>query len=203
MDVRFDFLWALGAAVIAFALSAIFGRVLIPYLHKLKFGQTILEIGPKWHQKKQGTPTMGGIMFIIGIAVATIGVLTVHMFVSGDPFAFARNAGTFIGLGMAICYGIVGFIDDYIKVVKKRNLGLSASQKLVLQLHIFCGDSVLLFLARDNLIIMEGSLRKEKDCPDCSQNQYSKKDQDPSGPVSSVSLQPPAVCVVTVIVCHI
>ena len=83
MDVRFDFLWALGAAVIAFAVSAIFGRVLIPYLHKLKFGQTILEIGPKWHQKKQGTPTMGGIMFIIGIAVSTIGVLAVYMFVSG------------------------------------------------------------------------------------------------------------------------
>ena len=134
MDVRFDFLWALGAAVIAFAVSAIFGRVLIPYLHKLKFGQTILEIGPKWHQKKQGTPTMGGIMFIIGIAVSTIGVLAVYMFVSGMGIEY--NAGTFIGLGMALCYGIVGFIDDYIKVVKKRNLGLSAPQKLVLQFGV-------------------------------------------------------------------
>ena len=59
-------------AVIAFALTASLGIFLVPYLKKLKYGQTIKEIGPTWHQAKQGTPTMGGIMFIIGIIVAVI-----------------------------------------------------------------------------------------------------------------------------------
>ena len=65
-------LWELVGAVVAFVLSAVIGRFLIPILHKLKYGQTILDIGPSWHKKKQGTPTMGGIMFIIGIVVATV-----------------------------------------------------------------------------------------------------------------------------------
>ena len=58
------------AAVVAFAVSFALGYVVIPFLHKLKFGQTILEIGPKWHKNKQGTPTMGGILFIVGTLVA-------------------------------------------------------------------------------------------------------------------------------------
>ena len=65
-------LWALAAAVIAFGVSAFLGKILIPYLHKLKFGQTILDIGPDWHKNKQGTPTMGGIMFIVAILVSTL-----------------------------------------------------------------------------------------------------------------------------------
>lgn len=134
MDSRFDFLWALGAAVLAFGISALLGRVLIPYLHKLKFGQTILDIGPQWHKNKQGTPTMGGIMFIVGIALSTILTFAVYLLVSGGGVSGTYE--TFIGLGMAICYGLVGFLDDYIKVVKKRNLGLSAPQKLVLQFGV-------------------------------------------------------------------
>ena len=134
MDSRFDFLWALGAAIVAFGISAVLGRVLIPYLHKLKFGQTILDIGPQWHKNKQGTPTMGGIMFIVGIVVSTVLVFGIYIFANGG--AVVGTSGTFIGLGMALCYGIVGFIDDYIKVVKKRNLGLSAPQKLVLQFGV-------------------------------------------------------------------
>ena len=58
------------AAVVAFAISFALGYVVIPFLHKLKFGQTILDIGPKWHKNKQGTPTMGGILFIVGTVVA-------------------------------------------------------------------------------------------------------------------------------------
>lgn len=134
MDSRFDFLWALGAAVVAFGISAILGRVLIPYLHKLKFGQTILDIGPQWHKNKQGTPTMGGIMFIVGIVLSTVLIFGIYILASDG--AVSGTSGTFIGLGMAVCYGIVGFIDDYIKVVKKRNLGLSAPQKLVLQFGV-------------------------------------------------------------------
>ena len=64
-------IWAALAAIIAFVISAAVGKFLIPALHKLKYGQTILDIGPSWHKKKEGTPTMGGIMFIIAIVVAT------------------------------------------------------------------------------------------------------------------------------------
>lgn len=134
MSGRYDFLWALGAAVVAFAISAALGRVLIPYLHKLKFGQTILDIGPQWHKNKQGTPTMGGIMFIAGIGISTILTFGIYILVSGVKIAGSFE--TFMGLGMAVCYGLVGFVDDYIKVVKKRNLGLSAPQKLVLQFAV-------------------------------------------------------------------
>lgn len=129
-----DTLWALGAAVIAFVISAILGKVLIPFLHKLKFGQTILEIGPDWHKKKQGTPTMGGIMFIVGIIVSTVVCLVAKASVSDVSKSSQMNA--YIGLVMALCYGLIGFIDDYIKVVKKRNLGLTAKQKLVMQFAV-------------------------------------------------------------------
>lgn len=131
--------WAqIAAVVIAFAITAILGKWLIPFLHKLKYGQTILEIGPSWHKKKQGTPTMGGLMFIIGIFVATVICVPVYYAMSVEPdiplsgyqLILTKVLG---GLAMAVCYGIIGFLDDYIKVVKKRNLGLTARQKLILQ----------------------------------------------------------------------
>lgn len=130
--------WGLFAAVLSFAITAILGRFVIPYLHKLKYGQTILDIGPSWHKNKQGTPTMGGIMFIIGIAISVI--ICVPMYYVSSGGSSIGNVETplmttkvFAGLFMAIGFGAIGFIDDYIKVVKKRNLGLTASQKLVLQ----------------------------------------------------------------------
>lgn len=127
-------LWAFVTAIIAFTISAVSGKYLIPFLHKLKYGQTILDIGPSWHKKKQGTPTMGGLMFILGIVVATVTGVCLYAalhdgFTQTEKFIFA-------GLVMAVCYGAVGFIDDYIKVVKKRNLGLTAIQKLVLQFSV-------------------------------------------------------------------
>lgn len=128
-------LWALGAALVAFVVSTLLGKVLIPYLHKLKFGQTILEIGPDWHKKKQGTPTMGGIMFIAGIILSTVALFTARVLLSGNVPTIEQY-NIFIGLIMALCYGVIGFIDDYIKVVKKRNLGLTAPQKLVMQFAV-------------------------------------------------------------------
>lgn len=139
--------WAFGTAVVSFLITAMLGRYLIPYLHKLNFGQTILDVGPSWHKKKQGTPTMGGIMFIIGIALSTVVVVITHAVIT-DGFSTAEKF-VFVGLLMALFSGGIGFIDDYIKVVKKRNLGLTAIQKLVLQfstaaLYLFamhlCGD---------------------------------------------------------------
>ena len=110
------------ASVLSFVLAAILGPVLIPVLHRLKFGQEIREIGPKWHQKKSGTPTMGGFIFIIPVIICTL------------IFAYSR---TKLGISLmlfSLSFGIVGFADDYIKVVKKRNLGLTEKQKFLLQL---------------------------------------------------------------------
>lgn len=122
-------------AVVAFFVTAVLGKFMIPFLHKLKFGQTIREVGPKWHKKKQGTPTMGGIMFIIGIIVAA--VVTFPMMNSGGKSETPLMTTKFIsGIGMAVGFGIIGFLDDYISIVKKRNLGLTERQKLVLQFAV-------------------------------------------------------------------
>lgn len=132
-------IWTFCSAVLAFAISAILGKFLIPYLHKLNFGQTILDVGPNWHKNKQGTPIMGGIMFIAAIVIVTV-ISTVVYMVTGAQFIQIFFADIprelvfiFAGLGLALANGLIGFIDDYTKVVKKRNLGLTAVQKLVLQ----------------------------------------------------------------------
>lgn len=137
-------LWAFGAAVIAFLISAIIGKKLIPFLHKLKYGQTILEIGPSWHKNKQGIPTMGGIMFIVAFVVTSAIGVTLFYAVNGNGAdameqVIKEKVHIFAGIIMALCYGVIGFIDDYIKVVKKRNLGLTAIQKLVLQFLVAAG----------------------------------------------------------------
>ena len=124
------------AAILALGITALLGFWLIPYLKKLKYGQTILDIGPVWHKDKQGTPTMGGIMFIIGIVLAIIigyMILAAQTDILSDPAYATMNIKLLAGIVMALAYGLVGFIDDYIKVVKKRNLGLTVIQKLVLQ----------------------------------------------------------------------
>jgi len=112
--------------ICAFALTLLFGRFLIPALRALKAGQSIREIGPKWHNVKQGTPTMGGLMFI---AAALLCVL-----VAGWA---ALSEGTYdhvMVLGFSLVFGAIGFVDDYVKVRLKRNLGLTALQKLILQM---------------------------------------------------------------------
>lgn len=145
-------IWTILAAIVSFAITAVLGKFLVPYLYKLKFGQTILEIGPSWHKEKQGTPTMGGIMFIVGMVITTVvGVLLYYFFGTGVTNVYQADPTrgmtfVFTGLGMALAYGGVGFIDDYIKVVKKRNLGLTAIQKLVLQFGIAIAYFVVLGL---------------------------------------------------------
>ena len=138
------------SAVGAFAITALLGYVIIPWLHKLKFGQTILDIGPKWHKKKQGTPTMGGLMFIIGIFCSAAVVLVCYsMTAGGAGLDSSEKTKLWAGLIMALMFGAVGFADDYIKVVKKRNLGLSIIQKTILQLIICAAYLTSLFLAMD------------------------------------------------------
>ncbi len=153
------------AAVIAFGLSFGLGYIVIPFLHKLKFGQTILDIGPKWHKNKQGTPTMGGILFIVGTIVAFLAVVVIDAVLGGDVIGSAVSGGQasqslgvgaveavgnkiklWAGLIMAIGFAFVGFLDDYIKVVKKRNLGLTIMQKTVLQVILMVGYLFTLFI---------------------------------------------------------
>lgn len=130
------------ASAASFSVTAMLGFLFIPWLHKLKFGQVILDIGPSWHKHKQGTPTMGGIMFIIGtIGAVGVAVLTDKLaggnIVAGDSMVPAEiKTKLWSGILMAISFALVGFTDDYIKVVKKRNLGLTAIQKTIPQLLI-------------------------------------------------------------------
>lgn len=126
-------------SITAFAVTSILGVWLIPFLRKLKYGQTILDIGPSWHKNKQGTPTMGGILFIIGIIIASVtGFL--HLASRNEDFIssiqMVNNAKFFAGILLACGFGLIGFSDDYIKVVKKQNLGLNEKQKLIAQILI-------------------------------------------------------------------
>ena len=128
------------AAAVAFAITALLGYIVIPYLRKLHFGQTILEIGPKWHKDKQGTPTMGGFMIIAGVLLS-LGIAYAYSAAAGGRFALEMHDGyrlsVFLaGILMALLMAAIGFMDDYIKVVKKRNLGLTARQKTFLQLLV-------------------------------------------------------------------
>ncbi len=107
---------------VAFVVSAVLGRFLIPILRALKAGQSIREVGPTWHNNKAGTPTMGGIMFIIASLLSVI---------TGCILGEWRHL---LVLGLALMFGVVGFLDDFIKIKKKRNLGLTGKQKMALQL---------------------------------------------------------------------
>jgi len=146
----------MAAAAIAFVVTALVGVWLIPLLRKLKYGQTILDIGPNWHKNKQGIPTMGGIMFIIGISAAVFAglILLISGTNSGYIPSFRDNMRIVLGLVMALAFGVVGFTDDYIKVVKKRNLGLSARQKLVVQTIISAVYLLGIYLVGDSSTIV-------------------------------------------------
>jgi phospho-N-acetylmuramoyl-pentapeptide-transferase len=125
-------------ALVSFGITAVMGKWFIPYLHKIKYGQNIIEeYGPTWHKNKQGTPTMGGIMFILGIVFSTavgyiIYLLTTNT-LTNETYTTTR---LLLALCMALCYGALGFLDDYIKIVKKHNMGLTSKQKFILQLVI-------------------------------------------------------------------
>ncbi|MDR1670011.1 MAG: phospho-N-acetylmuramoyl-pentapeptide-transferase [Oscillospiraceae bacterium] len=114
------------AAVVGFCGALVFGRLLLPVLRRLKLGQKILEVGPNWHKSKEGTPTMGGFFFMLAITAAMVGIGWTQM--------RDGHYTHLLILGFAWIYGVIGFIDDLAKVRKKRNQGLTAPQKLLLQL---------------------------------------------------------------------
>src|SRR5690554_4095268 len=111
------------ATILSFIISIILGPIILPILKKLKFGQSIREEGPQSHIKKSGTPTMGGIIIMISVFISSI--------------IFAREStDLIIAMIVSLGFGIIGLIDDFIKVVLKRNLGLKAYQKMLGQLII-------------------------------------------------------------------
>ncbi|MFB5191604.1 phospho-N-acetylmuramoyl-pentapeptide-transferase [Alicyclobacillus fastidiosus] len=116
MDLRALFF----TAIAAFAIALLLGPISIPLLHRLKFGQSIREEGPQHHKAKAGTPTMGGVIILLAVILTTL------------KFAFG-SLDTLMLLLATVGFGLIGFADDFIKIVKKRNLGLTAKQKLLFQ----------------------------------------------------------------------
>ena len=112
-------------AAVAAVLSGVFGRLLLPVLHALKAGQSIRELGPTWHNNKAGTPMMGGLMFIAASIVCLLICLPTM-----------TEYTVFYVLIPALCFGFVGFLDDFTKIKFKRNLGLTGWQKMALQLIV-------------------------------------------------------------------
>lgn len=156
MDWEMTSLSTIVTAIASFALTAVFGVLLIPFLKRLHFGQSIREDGPTWHKNKEGTPTMGGLMFVGGISLAVvIGYAVLVMAgkdsVTIDPF---ETVQIFAGLIMALLFGLIGFLDDFIKVVKKRNLGLTVWQKIILQILVTVLYLAALYLGGDRSTII-------------------------------------------------
>lgn len=116
------------AFLVAFAVSVAAGTLIVPYLRRIKAGQMIKDNGPTWHMTKQGTPTMGGLIFIIGIAVSVLAV--------GFPQMLKGELTHIYVFCFALIYGAIGFFDDYQKLKKKQNTGLTSSQKFILQLVV-------------------------------------------------------------------
>ncbi|WP_164168704.1 phospho-N-acetylmuramoyl-pentapeptide-transferase [Ruminococcus flavefaciens] len=133
-------------ALLSFVIAGVSGIFLVPFLHKIKFGQPIkTEDGPKWHAKKQGTPTMGGFMFIISTVITSIAGYWIYRWKTGidttDKDSFKPFYLLLSVLVFSAAFGLIGFIDDYTKVARKKNDGLTPWQKIALQL--VCGAGFL------------------------------------------------------------
>jgi phospho-N-acetylmuramoyl-pentapeptide-transferase len=125
------------AAITALALSLIFGPLVIRKLTEFKFGQEIREEGPASHQAKRGTPTMGGVMIIGSVFISTL------------LWADLKSPGVWVALSGMVGCGAIGFADDYLKIARKRSLGLTGRQKIAGQLLVGIAVSALLFTATD------------------------------------------------------
>ncbi len=117
---------ALNVAV-SFIITVLMGRKFIPVLKGIKMGQKILEIGPRWHKSKEGTPTMGGLFFIVGFLV------TILSFGLYTAYKASKIPVLLVNILFVLLCGITGFIDDYVKFFKKENEGLTPNQKLIFQ----------------------------------------------------------------------
>ncbi|ETI67982.1 phospho-N-acetylmuramoyl-pentapeptide-transferase [Neobacillus vireti] len=120
--------------IMSFLISVLLSPIFIPFLRRLKFGQSIREEGPKSHQKKSGTPTMGGVMILFSIIITTLVMI--------GKYSDQTKVNVFLLLFVTFGFGLLGFLDDFIKVVLKRNLGLTSKQKFLGQIII----SVIFYL---------------------------------------------------------
>ena len=111
--------------VASYVLTLILGRLILPVLRALKAGQSIREVGPTWHNYKAGTPMMGGLFFILSTVICLLCYLP-----------FAKDYTVYYTLLLALCFGGVGFIDDFFKLKKKQNMGLNSLQKALLQMAV-------------------------------------------------------------------
>ncbi len=132
----------LAVAAGTFLLTVIFSRIIIPKLISLKMGQKILEIGPRWHKNKEGTPTMGGLAFIFAIVAVTLIVVPLLLY---KDYGWDDLLPWLLTLGLAVLSGAIGLIDDRVKIMKKQNAGLTASQKFLCQL--LCAGLYLLAMS--------------------------------------------------------
>ena len=112
-------------ALVGCVLSGGLGYLLLPVLHALKAGQSIREIGPTWHNKKAGTPMMGGLMFVLAAVICLL-----------CNIPFVTDYSVYFVLLLSLSFGAVGFVDDFTKLKKKQNEGLTSMQKLLLQLAV-------------------------------------------------------------------
>lgn len=112
-------------ALVSAVLTGAIGWFLLPVLRALKAGQSIREVGPTWHNYKAGTPMMGGLMFILALILCLVGNLFT-----------IRDYTVFYVLALSLCFGLVGFLDDFFKLKFKRNLGLTSAQKAMLQMAV-------------------------------------------------------------------
>jgi len=131
----------IGSFLLTLLVTFFLEKKFIPFLMRIKMGQTILEIGPRWHKSKEGTPTMGGIFFIAGILLSAL-CFGIPLLIKGG------DSGIWKVLLLMLLSGATGFIDDFVKFVKKQNKGLSAIQKLIFQ---FATAGLFLFLMKDKL----------------------------------------------------
>ena len=131
-------------ALLSFVIAGVSGIFLVPFLHKIKFGQPIKTVdGPKWHEKKQGTPTMGGFMFIISTVLTSVAGYWIYRWKTGidttDKASFKPFYLLLAVVLFSVAFGVIGFIDDYTKVARKNNDGLTPWQKIAIQLVVSVG----------------------------------------------------------------
>jgi len=121
--------YIIGPLILSLIIAVLLGKILIPFLKSIKMGQKILDIGPRWHKSKEGTPYLGGLLFIAG----TLAAFLIFVFMAERESGNYADIYTF---AMALCFALIGFIDDYTKRLKKRNDGLTVVQKFALQFPV-------------------------------------------------------------------
>jgi phospho-N-acetylmuramoyl-pentapeptide-transferase len=121
--------YIIAPVILSLIIALLLGKIMIPFLKSIKMGQKILDIGPRWHKSKEGTPYMGGLLFIGGTLAAVLAFI----------FTIEREPGNYADIytfAMAICFALIGAADDYTKRIKKRNEGLTRIQKLALMFPV-------------------------------------------------------------------